>query len=280
MRASFCGDMMLVHVFLPLKFPSTLTILGVALLLSSQLALAQFSQQGPKLVGADAVSSEQGHSVGMSSDGNTAIIGGWGDNQNNGAAWIFIRSNGVWAQQGPKLVGDGAVGNAVQGVSVSLSGDGNTAIVGGPRDNLSIGSIGAAWVFTHSGGVWIQEGSKLVGSGAVLNSGQGQSVALSGDGSTSIVGGMTDNANVGAAWVFIQTRTATHDYNDDGYSDIAWRDNSGNVAFWLMNGPFYRPAALAACPSLGRSSACAISTATAWPICCGATQAATPPCGS
>jgi hypothetical protein len=44
------------------------------------------------------------------------------------------------------------------------AGDGNTANVGGPRDNLTIGSIGAASVFARSGGVWTQEGSKLVGS--------------------------------------------------------------------------------------------------------------------
>jgi hypothetical protein len=30
--------------------------------------------------------------------------------------------------------------------------------------------------------------------------------------------------------------TNTHDFNGDGKSDIAWRDNSGNVAIWLMNG--------------------------------------------
>ncbi len=28
----------------------------------------------------------------------------------------------------------------------------------------------------------------------------------------------------------------THDFNGDRYSDLAWRDTSGNVAFWLMNG--------------------------------------------
>jgi hypothetical protein len=28
----------------------------------------------------------------------------------------------------------------------------------------------------------------------------------------------------------------TGDLNGDGYSDIAWRDNSGNMAIWLMNG--------------------------------------------
>jgi FG-GAP-like repeat len=30
--------------------------------------------------------------------------------------------------------------------------------------------------------------------------------------------------------------TDTHDFNADGRSDIAWRDTSGDVAFWLMNG--------------------------------------------
>ena len=41
-----------------------------------------------------------------------------------------------FTQQGPKLVGTGAVGGgAEQGVSVALSTDGNTAIVGGPEDN-------------------------------------------------------------------------------------------------------------------------------------------------
>ena len=30
--------------------------------------------------------------------------------------------------------------------------------------------------------------------------------------------------------------TATHDFNGDGKSDIAWRDTSGNAAVWLMNG--------------------------------------------
>jgi hypothetical protein len=41
-----------------------------------------------------------------------------------------------FTQQGPKLVGTGAIGPAGQAFSVSLSADGNTAIVGGPTDNL------------------------------------------------------------------------------------------------------------------------------------------------
>ena len=140
----------------------------------------------------------QGYSVALSADGNTAIVGGLGDNSNTGAAWVFTRSGGVWTQQGNKLVGTGAVGIARQGHSVALSADGNTAIVGGPYDNSY---TGAAWVFTRSGTVWSQQGIKLVGTGAVGSAEQGFSVALSADGNTAIVGGIADNRITGAAWV-------------------------------------------------------------------------------
>jgi hypothetical protein len=100
-------------------------------------AEAQFTQQA-KLVGTGApgrLRAEQGFSVSLSGDGNTAIIGGPSDNNDAGAAWVYTRSGGVWSQQA-KLVGTGAVGAiASQGRSVSLSADGDTAIVGGPGDN-------------------------------------------------------------------------------------------------------------------------------------------------
>jgi hypothetical protein len=65
-------------------------------------------------------------------------------------------------QQGPKLVGTGAVGSALQGASVSLSADGNTAIVGGPADNSL---AGAAWVFAASApaGSWVLPSSAFRG---------------------------------------------------------------------------------------------------------------------
>jgi antibiotic biosynthesis monooxygenase (ABM) superfamily enzyme len=234
----------------------TLRVAGLcaALLFSSQMALAQFVQQG-KLVGTGAVGpAGQGQSVALSADGNTAILGGPGDNSDAGAAWVFTRSGTAWSQQsklvgtgagfegssvalsadgntaifgGPfdnfetgaawvftrsgtawtqqsKLVGTGAVGPALQGTSVALSADGNTAILGGWRDN---GDTGAAWVFTRSGTVWTQQGSKLVGTGAVGTAAQGDSVALSSDGNTAIVGGPDDNSDAGAAWVFTRSGT-------------------------------------------------------------------------
>src|SRR5260221_644624 len=201
-----------------------------------------WTQQGAKLVGSGAVGdAQQGISASLSADGNTAMVGGYFDNNGDGAAWVWTRSGGAWTQQGTKLVGSGAagkacpgespslpparnsadcrglqtgaarrsselklvgsgaVGDAQQGVSVSLSADGNTAMVGGDGDN---NGVGAAWVWTRSGGVWTQLGSKVVGSGAVGLAEQGSSVSLSGDGNTAISGGLGDNRNTGAAWGF------------------------------------------------------------------------------
>ena len=169
----------------------------------SNPVISQLTQQGSKLIGTGAVDpANQGYSVGLSADGNTAIFGGEGDNANVGAAWVFTRTGGVWSQQGNKLVGTGATGNALQGVTVALSGDGNTAILGGFGDNSN---QGAAWIFTRTGGVWSQQGNKLVGTGGVGTPFQGYSVTLSLDGNTAIVGGYTDNTNIGAVWVFTRT---------------------------------------------------------------------------
>jgi hypothetical protein len=113
---------------------------------------------------------EQGYSVALSADGNTALAGGFQDNTGVGAVWVFTRDSiGNWHQQGNKLVGTGAVGVALQGWSVALSGDGDTALLGGPQDDPGAisavtGQGGAVWVFTRdSSGNWHQQGNKLVG---------------------------------------------------------------------------------------------------------------------
>ena len=157
-----------------------------------------WTQQGGKMIGSGAIGQpSQGFSVGLSADGNTAIIGGDSDNGNIGAAWIFTRNGSIWTQQGNKLVDTTTTSNNFyQGMSVALSADGNTAIVGGPEYITS----GGAWIYTRNGGVWTQQGSKLVGTGAVGASLQGRSVSLSADGNTAIIGAMGDNNSKGAAW--------------------------------------------------------------------------------
>jgi hypothetical protein len=104
----------------------------------------------------------------------------------------------------PQLIGTNPLGNAEQGFSVAVSGDGSTAIVGGPLDNSG---IGAAWVFTRSGQTWIPQ-AKLTADDETGAGELGWSVALSDKGNTAIIGGPSDNGSVGAAWVFTRDGTS------------------------------------------------------------------------
>jgi hypothetical protein len=148
-----------------------------------------------------------GYSASISGDGNTAIIGAPFANSEIGGAFVFVRRHSMWKQQA-ELVGTDVTGPfSTQGTAVALSGDGNTAVVGGFNDNDEANGgngAGAAWVFERSHGVWSQQ-AKLVGTGFVGAPMQGYSVSISDDGDTVIVGGPLDNADAGAAWVFTRS---------------------------------------------------------------------------
>ncbi len=130
-------------------------------------------------------------------------------------------------QQGPKLTASDETGNGEFGYSVALSGDGSTALIGGPGD----GSNGAAWVFTRSGQTWTQDGDKLeAGDPDGAPSEFGFSVALSYDGSEALIGApendASDGSYFGAAWIFFRT--------SDGWSsssEIQPADNIGPSQF-------------------------------------------------
>jgi hypothetical protein len=162
-----------------------------------------WSQQGKKLLGGgEEGEGEFGTDVALSADGNTALIGGIGDNQATGAAWVFTRSGSTWSQQGDKLVGSSPEIEGRFGQSVALSGDGATALIGsGPF----YGHGGGAWMFTRSGSTWSQRGSRLGPGGEVGEGNFGTSVALSSDGSTALIGAPRDDSQVGAVWVFTRS---------------------------------------------------------------------------
>ena len=134
-------------------------------------AVAQFVQQGSKLVGTGTLGAAQGQSVAIAADGNTAIVGGPNDNVDTGAAWVFTRSSGVWSQQGNKLVCTAWFGGDAS--SVAISADGSTAITGGSSSDAHTGtSFRGACVFRAQRGVWSQQGDNSIlrgsQSGAVL----------------------------------------------------------------------------------------------------------------
>jgi hypothetical protein len=192
-----------------------------------------WTQQGSKLTGTGATGTGTlGGAVAVSADGNTAAACGTHDSSNMGACWVFARGNGTWTEQGSKLVGTGAGGSLVyQGTSVALSGNGNVLIEGGVED---ASGTGAAWVFTRAGQSWSQLGAKLVGTGVVpasAGAGLGQSVSLSTDGRTAMVGGWTNNNSEGATWVFTWPRVPQPiaDFDGDAHSDIAVYNTASGV---------------------------------------------------
>ncbi|HXD63217.1 MAG TPA: Ig-like domain-containing protein, partial [Solirubrobacteraceae bacterium] len=164
------------------------------------LQSGSFSQQA-ELTSSDeaGTSGAFGSSVALSSDGNTALIGGSGDDSNEGAAWVFTRTQSIWSQLGSKLTGSDAAIGSKFGSSVALSSDGTVALIGGQGDG---GGDGAAWLFDWTGSAWAQKGAKITGQGENLVGTFGDSVALAADGQTALIGGRSDSSNAGAAWAF------------------------------------------------------------------------------
>lgn len=161
-----------------------------------------WTQQEKLTGGGERGAGQFGTAVALSADGNTALIGGIGDDKDTGAAWVFTRSGSTWSQQGEKLVGSSPEYEGRFGESVALSGEGTTALIGcGPF----YGHGGGAWVFTRTGSTWSQQGPRINPSGEIGEGNFGTSVALSFNGSTALIGAPRDDANAGAAWVYTRS---------------------------------------------------------------------------
>ena len=132
-----------------------------------------------------------------------------------------------------------------QGSSVALSADSNTAIVGGTGDHCG---VGAAWVYTRSGGVWTQQGAKLVGTGVDR-------------------GGVTVNFFTRNGWNMVSVPLTLYDYRKDivfgtaiSYAFAYWGGGGYFISNVLQNGFGYW-LKFSSVQYIGWS-ACAISTDT------------------
>ena len=110
---------------------------------------------------------------------------------------IFTKQDDLWVFQQKLIASDAASGDFF-GISVSLSSDGNTALVGAYGKSFQ---TGAAYIFTRSGSTWTQQ-QKLLASDAATNDYFGTSVSLSSDGNTALVGAFGKSSNTGAAYVY------------------------------------------------------------------------------
>jgi hypothetical protein len=141
-----------------------------------------------------------GNSVALSADGGTALVGARGKNTGQGAAFVFTGSGSSWTRQEELTASDGAAKDDF-GISVALSADGNTALVGAEGKN-------SAYVFTRSGSVWSQQGGALTPSDGAAGDHFGFAVALGADGGTALVGAIGKNTGQGKAYVFTRSASA------------------------------------------------------------------------
>jgi uncharacterized protein (TIGR03437 family) len=120
-----------------------------------------------------------GQSVAL--DGELLLVGAaendLGANQEQGAAYLFVRKGSKWYQQRRLFAEDGSSGDRF-GVSVALSGD--AMLVGANQDSLKFKREGSAYVLT------VRNTDHIPGPLLTANDGKegdffGQSVALSGD---------------------------------------------------------------------------------------------------
>jgi hypothetical protein len=137
------------------------------------------------------------------SSASATVNGNQADNsaQFAGAAYVFVRSGGAWAQQAYLKASNAGAGDRF-GFSVSVSGD--TAVVGalleasnatgvnGNQADNSAAAAGAGYVYVRNGGAWTQQGY-LKASNANADDSFGISVGISGD--TVVVGAWLEASN-------------------------------------------------------------------------------------
>ena len=162
-----------------------------------------------------------GNSVSLSDDGNSLAVGATGEDSNStgvggvdnnnandaGAAYFFTRSiTRTWNQQA-YIKASNASGGDGFGSSVSISGDGNTLVVGANLErgiSTGVGGVqtrgdalaGAVYVFTRSTPTWSQQA--YIKPSSISNQTLyqfGWSVSLSDDGNSLAVGATGEDSN-------------------------------------------------------------------------------------
>ena len=226
-----------------------------------------------------------GWALALSGDGNTLAVGAYGEDSNAtningdqtnnsatnaGAVYVFTRSGTTWAQQAYIKASNSDAGDQF-GYAIKISADGNTLAVGaflessnstiinGDQTNNSTTNAGAVYVFTRSGTTWAQQAYIKAS-----NSGNadyfGQSIALSVEGNTLVVGANGESSNTtgingnqnnnsavfsGAVYVFTRNGTswtqqayikASNSNGNDQFGTVIKLSDDGNTLAVGANG--------------------------------------------
>lgn len=152
-----------------------------------------------------------GVSLALSDDGSRLLVGAASDKREIGAAYVYQRAGGAWAEAQKLTASDPAEGDRF-GFPVAISGDGSLALISAVGDSSY---TGAAYSFSFDGATWAEQ-QKFVAPDAFGMTSFGSSLAMSDDGSTAIIGAFGTEGTAGSTYVF------KHKTNRDGV--LAWKD--------------------------------------------------------
>lgn len=146
-----------------------------------------------------------GYAIAASADGTTVAIGAPYEDcscvginppvldnlaTDSGAVYVFVKTASGWTQQAYIKAVTGAA-NDWFGMTVALSGDGNTLAIGAPAKSISAGEV---HVFARGGSVWKPRGVLTPASGDLADY-FGSSLALSEDGATLAIGASGEDSS-------------------------------------------------------------------------------------
>ena len=129
-------------------------------------------------------------SIAMSEDGDTVSIADFGAESTAGQVRVYSWNGSAWIQKGVDLVGE-SPGDAVS--SISMSGDGDTIVVGASYNDGNGTDAGHARIYDWNGSSWVQRSNDIDGQSAADYS--GQSVSISDDGNTMALSSPGNNSN-------------------------------------------------------------------------------------
>jgi hypothetical protein len=163
--------------------------------------------------------------VGVAIDGDSAIVGAWGDDVNfdrDGSAYVFTRSGETWTQEQKLTASDGAASDFF-GRTVEISGD--TVFISSYLDDDNGENSGSIYVFTRSGTTWTEQQKLTTSDGEAFDF---FGLAIDVDGDTAVFGASGRDSNaVGKAYVYKRNGSNWTEFRKLVVSDGVTGDNFG-----------------------------------------------------
>lgn len=151
-----------------------------------------------------------GAAVGINSDGDRIIIGGYSINRAGyddiGCAYIFSRSGSTWTQEAI-LFPAGMTPNRMYSWSVDIDSTGTRAVVGCPRTDISgLNYCGEIYIWIRSGTAWSLE-SRMEPQVPLSSHQYGYQVAIDSSGTRIAVTSLGSGAEIGSIYIIVRSGT-------------------------------------------------------------------------